>query len=74
MVEHTAPLLPTDRPRYLMGVGMPDDLRHAIEHGVDMFDCVLATRLGRHGVAFSDHGEIKIRNSRYRDDHGPLTQ
>jgi queuine tRNA-ribosyltransferase len=56
-----------------MGVGTPQDLLHAIEHGIDMFDCVLATRLGRHGVAFSSHGNIKLKNARHREDFNPLT-
>jgi len=73
VVEHTAPLLPNDKPRYLMWVGTPEDIRHAIEHGVDMFDCVLPTRLGRHGSAFSKDGLIKISNSKHREDMTPLT-
>ena len=52
MVEHTAALLPQDKPRYLMGVGTPEDILHGMENGIDMFDCVLPTRLGRHGTAF----------------------
>lgn len=54
VVEFVGPQLPVDKPRYLMGVGTPEDIRHAIEQGFDMFDCVLPTRLGRHGEAFSD--------------------
>ena len=74
VIEHTTPLLPNEKPRYLMGVGTPEDLRFAIEQGVDMFDCVAATRLGRHGIAFSDQGNIKITNSEFRTDFSPLTE
>ena len=56
-----------------MGVGTPEDLLHGIEQGIDMFDCVSATRLGRHGIIFSDHGNIKITNARYAKDFSPLT-
>ena len=73
VVEHTAPLLPNDKPRYLMWVGTPEDIRHAIEHGVDMFDCVLPTRLGRHGSAFAKDGLVKITNAKYKEDFTPLT-
>ncbi|MCK9467290.1 MAG: tRNA guanosine(34) transglycosylase Tgt [Candidatus Absconditabacterales bacterium] len=72
VVEFTTPLLPNDKPRYLMGVGTPEDLLHAIEHGVDMFDCVLATRLGRHGVAFSGKGNINLNNAKFKEDFNPL--
>ena len=74
VIAHTAPLLPNEKPRYLMGVGTPEDLRFAIEQGVDMFDCVAATRLGRHGIAFSDQGNIKITNSEFRTNFSPLTE
>ena len=74
VIAHTTPLLPNEKPRYLMGVGTPGDLRFAIEQGVDMFDCVAATRLGRHGIAFSDKGNIKITNSDFRTDFSPLTE
>ena len=74
VIAHTTPLLPNEKPRYLMGVGTPEDLRFAIEQGVDMFDCVAATRLGRHGIAFSDKGDIKITNSDFRTDFSPLTE
>ena len=63
MIEEVAPHLPTDRPRYLMGVGTPEDLLEAVRRGIDMFDCVMPTRNGRHGVAFTRHGPINIRNS-----------
>ena len=64
--------LPTDRPRYLMGVGKPDDLIGAVERGVDMFDCVLPSRSGRNGQAFTWHGPINLRNARFADDPEPL--
>ena len=73
IVEFTAPKLPEDKPRYLMWVGTPKDLLHAIEQWVDMFDCVLATRLGRHGVMFSDEWDIKITNARYKNDFSPVS-
>ncbi len=70
-VEWTAPALPADRPRYLMGVGYPADIVHAVSCGVDLFDCVLPARNARHGVLFTRDGVLKIRNSRYRDDPRP---
>ena len=63
--------LPPARPRYLMGVGSPEDLVHAVARGVDMFDCVLPTRLGRNGALFTGDGRVNIRNARYREDPGP---
>ncbi|HEV8578499.1 MAG TPA: tRNA guanosine(34) transglycosylase Tgt [Thermoanaerobaculia bacterium] len=72
VVEWTAPALPAARPRYLMGVGYPDDILHAVSHGVDLFDCVLPARNARHGVIFTRQGALKIRNARYRDDPRPL--
>ena len=72
VVEWTAPLLPADKPRYLMGVGYPDDIRHAVSWGVDLFDCVLPARNARHGLLFTKNGEaVKIKNARYRDDPRP---
>jgi queuine tRNA-ribosyltransferase len=65
-------LLPADRPRYLMGVGKPDDIVGAVERGIDMFDCVLPTRSGRTGQAFTRGGPINIRNARFAEDGGPL--
>jgi queuine tRNA-ribosyltransferase len=73
IIQFTWSKLPEDKPRYLMWVGTPEDLRIGIEEGFDMFDCVLATRLGRHGQAFSDHWSIKISNAKYREDFSPLT-
>lgn len=74
VISYTAPNLPREKPRYLMGVGTPEDLLFAIEQGVDMFDCVSATRYGRHGIAFSDEGNIKISNANYASDFSPLTE
>lgn len=68
----TAPLLPKDRPRYLMGVGTPDDIRHAVACGVDMFDCVLPTRLGRHGAVYTSVGRLNLRNARYAESREPI--
>jgi len=65
-------LLPADRPRYLMGVGKPDDIVGAVERGIDMFDCVLPTRSGRTGQAFTRAGPVNIRNARFAEDEGPL--
>ncbi len=67
-----APRLPEDRPRYLMGVGTPEDIVEAVESGIDMFDCVLPTRNARNGWLFTRHGDIKIRNARHRTDTNPL--
>ena len=67
-------MLPEDRPRYLMGVGKPDDLVGAVERGVDMFDCVLPTRSGRNGQAFTWAGPLNIRNARFAEDQGPLDE
>jgi len=72
VLRHVAPRLPADKPRYLMGVGTPGDLLEGIEAGIDMFDCVMPTRNARNGWLFTTQGEVKIRNSRYRDDTRPL--
>jgi queuine tRNA-ribosyltransferase len=74
VVEETAPQLPADRPRYLMGVGTPDDLIEAVARGIDMFDCVLPTRNGRHGQAFTRFGPINLENARHRDDPRPIDE
>ncbi|WP_157449878.1 tRNA guanosine(34) transglycosylase Tgt [Bradyrhizobium sp. ARR65] len=74
MIDETAPLLPADRPRYLMGVGTPDDILEAVRRGIDMFDCVLPTRNGRHGVAFTRFGAINLRNARHANDPRPLDE
>jgi queuine tRNA-ribosyltransferase len=71
-LDATLPLLPTDKPRYLMGVGEPEDLLTGIEAGIDMFDCVSPTRLGRHGVAYTTTGKINLRNNHFREDFTPL--
>ena len=68
----TLPLLPTDKPRYLMGVGEPEDLLYGIEQGVDMFDCVTPTRLGRHGCVWTKTGKLNLHNANLKDDFGPL--
>jgi queuine tRNA-ribosyltransferase len=72
MLEVTTPELPHDRPRYLMGVGSPDDLLKCIARGVDMFDCVMPTRAGRHGQAFTRFGKVNLKNARFADDPRPL--
>ncbi len=72
MIEVVAPVLPAERPRYLMGVGTPDDLIEAVARGIDMFDCVLPTRNGRHGLAFTRFGPINLKNARHADDPRPL--
>ena len=72
VVEWTAPELPEARPRYLMGVGTPADLAHAIRQGIDLFDCVLPARNGRHGVLYTRTGLLRIRNASFRDDPRPL--
>ena len=71
-LEATAPHLPKERPRYLMGVGKPDDIVGAVLRGVDMFDCVLPTRSGRNGQAFTSEGALNLKNARFADDAGPL--
>ena len=70
----TIPFLPEDHPRYLMGVGTPEDLILSVERGVDMFDCVMPTRSGRHGQAFTWNGKMNLRNARYADDPRPLDE
>jgi queuine tRNA-ribosyltransferase len=72
VLDFAAPMLPADRPRYLMGVGKPDDLIEAVIRGIDMFDCVLPTRSGRTGQAFTGDGPINIRNARFAEDKEPL--
>src|ERR1700757_126422 len=74
MIEEVAPLLPVDRPRYLMGVGTPEDMLEAVARGIDMFDCVMPTRNGRHGVAFTRYGQLNLRNARHADDPRPLDE
>lgn len=72
VIEHLAHRLPADRPRYLMGVGTPRDLVHAVTQGIDMFDCVMPTRNARNGYLFTSQGLLRLRNSRYRADTSPL--
>jgi queuine tRNA-ribosyltransferase len=72
ILDHLGPRLPSDRPRYLMGVGKPEDIVAAVQRGIDMFDCVLPTRNARNGHLFTRFGDIRIRNARYRDDSRPL--
>lgn len=74
MIDETAPALPVDCPRYLMGVGTPEDLLEAVARGIDMFDCVMPTRNGRHGMAFTRFGQINLRNARHADDPRPLDE
>jgi queuine tRNA-ribosyltransferase len=71
-IETLAPHLPADRPRYLMGVGAPDDLIECLSRGVDMFDCVMPTRAGRHGMVFTRRGRLNLRNARFADDRRPI--
>jgi queuine tRNA-ribosyltransferase len=73
-VAEVAPELPSDRPRYLMGVGTPEDLIAAVARGIDMFDCVMPTRNGRHGLAFTRFGAINLKNARHADDPRPLDE
>jgi queuine tRNA-ribosyltransferase len=74
ILQHTAPQLPQDKPRYLMGVGTPEDLVDAVAQGIDMFDCVMPTRNARNGMMFTRHGDIKIKNAQYRMDMRPLDE
>lgn len=72
ILAHTAPRLPTDKPRYLMGVGTPEDLVNGVNNGIDMFDCVMPTRNARNGHLFTRYGDVRIKNARYKLDTGPL--
>ncbi len=74
VIEEIAPRMPADKPRYLMGVGTPEDLIEAVARGIDMFDCVLPTRNGRNGQAFTSRGRLNIKNARYADDQRPLDE
>ena len=73
-LEATLPHLPADKPRYLMGVGTPDDILRSVARGIDMFDCVMPTRSGRHGLAFTRRGRVNLRNARHADDPRPLDE
>ncbi|MBN2295731.1 MAG: tRNA guanosine(34) transglycosylase Tgt [Pirellulales bacterium] len=74
VLEATVPALPVDRPRYLMGVGRPEDLLQSIRRGIDLFDCVMPTRNGRNATAFTDHGRIRLRNLKYERDPRPIDE
>ncbi len=71
-LDGVLPILPADKPRYLMGVGTPLDLIESVARGVDMFDCVLPTRNGRHGLAFTWDGKVNLRNAKHAEDAAPL--
>jgi queuine tRNA-ribosyltransferase len=72
VIEHVAPMMPPDRPRYLMGVGTPEDIVEAVARGIDMFDCVMPTRNARNGQLFTNSGRLNIKNACYRDDDRPI--
>ena len=72
ILAHTAPKMPTHKPRYLMGVGTPEDLVHSVQAGIDMFDCVMPTRNARNGHLFTRFGDVKIKNARFKTNTGPL--
>ena len=74
MIEQVVPILPQDRPRYLMGVGTPADILEAVARGIDMFDCAMPTRNGRHGMAFTRYGTVNLRNARHADDPRPIDE
>jgi queuine tRNA-ribosyltransferase len=71
-LDHVVPILPVQKPRYLMGVGTPEDLIHSVARGIDMFDCVMPTRNGRHGLAFTWSGRVNLRNAKHAEDLSPL--
>ncbi|POF29467.1 tRNA guanosine(34) transglycosylase Tgt [Roseibium marinum] len=72
MLDITTPVMPADKPRYLMGVGTPDDLLESVKRGIDQFDCVMPTRAGRHGLAYTRFGKVNLKNARHQDDPRPL--
>lgn len=74
MLDATCPELPAEKPRYLMGVGTPDDILKSVARGIDMFDCVMPTRAGRHGLAYTRHGKINLKNARHAEDPRPLDE
>jgi queuine tRNA-ribosyltransferase len=74
VLQHTAPKLPADKPRYLMGVGTPEDLVDGVAAGIDMFDCVMPTRNARNGHLFTRFGDLRLRNSRYKNDERPIDE
>ena len=74
MIDYGVKYLPEDKPRYLMGVGDPLDIIEGVIRGVDMFDCVLPTRIARHGNAFTSDGKINIKNAKYKEDFTPIEE
>ena len=74
ILAHTGPRLPSDKPRYLMGVGTPEDLVDGVAHGIDMFDCVMPTRNARNGWLFTRFGDVKIKNARHKNEQIPLDE
>ncbi len=74
MLDETCPAMPQEKPRYLMGVGTPDDLLESVARGIDMFDCVMPTRAGRHGTAYTRFGKINLKNARHAEDHRALDE
>lgn len=74
MLDITTPVMPADKPRYLMGVGTPDDLLESVKRGIDQFDCVMPTRAGRHGLAYTRFGKVNLKNARHQDDPRPLDE
>jgi len=74
MLDVVCPLLPQEKPRYLMGVGTPDDILKSVARGIDMFDCVMPTRAGRHGLAYTRRGKVNLKNARHADDPRPLDE
>ena len=74
VLDYTTPYMPIDKPRYLMGVGTPSDILGAVKRGIDMFDCVIPTRSGRTGLAFTWKGRLNLRNSKYKKDDSPINK
>lgn len=74
MLEETTPAMPEDKPRYLMGVGTPEDILESVARGIDQFDCVMPTRAGRHGLAYTRFGKVNLKNARHAEDHRPLDE
>jgi queuine tRNA-ribosyltransferase len=74
ITDEITPLLPEEKPRYLMGVGMPEDIVYGVSRGIDLFDCVVPTRSARHGLLFTNSEKIVIKNARWREDHSPLDE
>ena len=73
-IDYSIPHLPKDKPRYLMGVGEPADIIEGVIRGIDMFDCVLPTRIARHGHAFTKYGRINLKNAKYTEDFTPIEE